>query len=176
MLLHFLRWEIWVREIISILSKNAAILLEVITQQQNKPILWGTKWSWPIDFSFSLFVKHFRESLTFIKSPPGVVSQLMFHESFHVLENLHWCTVMLAFWRVMWVPMVMLYALLKCFFHLLYCPVSCTIVLTLGRISYSPVSSSFNLTPLGFCGFPNWKEEEKKSVKKVNRWREKAEF
>lgn len=63
----------WVREIISILSKSVAILLEVIMQQQNEPILWGTKWSWPVDFSFSLFVKHFRESLTFTRSLPGVV-------------------------------------------------------------------------------------------------------
>lgn len=71
---------------------------------------------------------------------------------------------------------VMLYALLKCFFHLLYCLVSCAIVLTLRTTSNSTVSSSFNLTPLGFCGFPNWKEEEKKGVKKVNCEEKKQNF
>lgn len=47
-------------------------------------------------------------------------------------------------------PVVMLYALLKCFFHSLYCLVSCAIVLTLRTTSNSTMSSSFNLTPLGF--------------------------
>lgn len=79
----------------------------------------------------------------------------------------------LAFWGVMWVPMVMLHALLKCFFHPL-CSASCAIILAF-RTSYSTVSYSSNLTPLGFCGFPNWGEEWANGVQKKSTGEEKKQ-